>query len=107
MFVGLLLAKAVIVVLGLFVAVQGYRAFRRERSQRMLIVAGGFAFLSIGSVIEGVCYNVFHLSTLLSGAIQTCLTGVGMGLIAVSLFVPGTAATESDEPPDGVPGQVD
>ncbi|WP_436927430.1 DUF7521 family protein [Halosimplex amylolyticum] len=103
MFVGLLLAKAAIVSLGLFVAFQGYRAAKRERSQRLLVVAGGFTFLSVGSVIEGICYNVFQLSTLHSGVIQTCFAGLGMTFIALSLFVPGVTA----EAPDGIRRQAD
>jgi len=101
MFAGLLVAKAAIVALGLVIALQGYRAARRERSQRMLAVAGGFAFLSVGSVLEGICYGVLGLSVLLSGAIQTCMLGLGMVLLVVSLFVPGAAVGEGAEMPGG------
>lgn len=89
MYSWLLVAKAVIVLLGLVVALQAYRAARRERSQRMLLIASGFTFLSVGSVLEGICYDVFQLSTLISGIIQTGFVGLGMSLIVVSLFVPG------------------
>ncbi|WP_440988389.1 DUF7521 family protein [Haloarchaeobius baliensis] len=92
MFVGLLVAKVAIVVLGLFVAFQGYRAARRERSQRLLLVAGGFTLLSVGSVLEGVCYDILDLSTLLSGVVQTGFVGLGMLCIVGSLLVPGAAA---------------
>lgn len=95
MFVGLLVAKAAIVVLGLFVALQGYRAAKRERSDRMLLVAGGFTLLSVGSVLEGVCYGVLDLSTLHSGMIQTGFVGLGMVLIVTSLLVSG-AGTRGD-----------
>lgn len=90
MFVGLLVAKVAIVVLGLFVALQGYRAAKRERSNQMLLVAGGFTLLSVGSVLEGFCYEVLDLSTLLSGMIQIGVVGLGMVLIVTSLLVPGT-----------------
>ena len=96
MFVGLLVAKVAIVVLGLFVAFQGYRAARRERSQRLLLVAGGFTLLSVGSVLEGICYDVLHWSTLLSGVVQTGFVGLGMACIVASLVVPGATA----EPPN-------
>lgn len=95
MFVGLLVAKIAIVVLGLFVAFQGYRAARRERSHRMMLVAGGFTILSVGSVLEGICYGVFELSTLTSGIIQTIFVGLGMSLIVASLLVPGASARET------------
>lgn len=89
MYAGLLVAKAAIVSLGLFVAFQGFRAARRERSQRMLLNAGGFSLLSVGSVLEGICYGVFDLSTFVSGTVQVGFVGVGMVLIVGSLFVPG------------------
>lgn len=92
MFVGLLVAKVAIVLFGLFIALQAYRAAQRERSQRMLLVAGGFTVLSVGSVLEGICYGVFQLSTLLSGVIQTGFLGLGMTLIVASLVVPGATA---------------
>lgn len=97
MFVGLLAAKAVIVALGLFVAFQGYRAARRERSHRMLLVAGGFTLVSVGSVLEGVCYDVFDLSTLLSGAIEAGFVGAGMVLIVASLLVSGATSQQPSE----------
>ena len=91
MYVGLLVAKAAIVFLGLVVAVQGVRAARRERSQRLLLTASGFSLLSVGSVLGGICYDVFDLSLFLSGIVQTGFVGVGMVLIVLSLFIPGSA----------------
>jgi len=90
-YVWLLAVKAVVVLLGLVVAFQGFRAARRERSQRMLLTAGGFTFLSVGSVLGGVCYDAFQLSRPLSGTIQSGVVGVGMVLIFLSVFLPGSA----------------
>lgn len=92
-FVGLRVAKAAIVVLGLPVALQGYRAARRERSQRMLLLAGGSTVLSL-AVLEGICYDVFQLSTLISEAIQREFVGLGMVLVVASLFASGTTVQE-------------
>lgn len=108
MFVGLIVAKAVIVVLGLLIAVQAYRGARRERSQRMLVMAAGFALLSVGSVLEGVCYGILELSTLLSGLIEAGLVGLGMLLLVGSLFVPGVAVQRgSSDTPEGVQRRTD
>lgn len=85
----LIVAKAATVALGLVVAGQGFRAARRERSQRLLLTASGFSLLSVGSVLEGVCYEVFELSMLVSGTVQVGFVGAGMVLILLSLFVPG------------------
>lgn len=87
MHLGLVAAKFVVVVLGLLVAYQGYRAYLRERSHRMLFVAAGFALISVGSVLEGLLYDVAHLSVFVSGMVQTGFLAVGMALILYSLFV--------------------
>ncbi|WP_117595479.1 DUF7521 family protein [Haloprofundus halophilus] len=92
----LLVAKAIVVVLGLLIAVQGFRASRREQSRRMLFVAGGFALLSVGSVLESVCYDVFELSVFLSGLVQSSVLASGMLLILVSLFVPAAAGRPAE-----------
>lgn len=91
MYVGLAVANAVIVLLGLVVAFQGFRAARRERSHRLLLTASGFSLLSVGSVLGGVCYDLFDLSMFASGVVHTGFVGVGMILIVSSLFVPGSS----------------
>ena len=88
----LLVAKGIIVLLGFVVALQGVRAARRERSQRLLLTAGGFSLLSVGSVLEGLCYDVFDVSLFVAGTVQSGLVGAGMILIVMSLFMPGSAA---------------
>lgn len=101
MLAGLLLAKIIVVLLGLLIAFQGYRAAKREESQRMLLIAGGFTLLSIGSVLEGICHVLLSLSTLVSGLIQAGIVGTGMTLIIMSLFIPGSIDTKSREGPGG------
>jgi uncharacterized membrane protein len=87
MHLGLVAAKLVVVFLGLLVAYQGFRAYRREQSHRLLFVAVGFALISVGSVLEGVLYDVVHLSVFVAGMVQTGFVAAGMSLILYSLFV--------------------
>ena len=87
MHLGLVAAKLVVVFLGFLIAYQGYRAYLRERSHRMLFVAAGFALVSVGSVLEGVLYDVVHLSVFVSGMVQTGFLATGMTLILYSLYV--------------------
>ena len=87
MHLGLVVAKFVVVVLGLLIAYQGYRAYLREQSHRMLFVAIGFALISVGSVLEGLLYDVVRLSVFVSGTVQTGFLAVGMALMLYSLFV--------------------
>jgi hypothetical protein len=87
MHLGLVVAKSIVVLLGLLIAYQGFRAYRREQSHRMLFVAAGFALLTVGSILEGVLYDVLHLSLFVSGMVQTGFLATGMALILYSLFV--------------------
>ncbi|EJN57450.1 DUF7521 family protein [Halogranum rubrum] len=87
MHLGLVAAKLVVIFLGLLIAYQGFRAYRREQSHRMLFVAAGFALITVGSVLEGVLYDIVHLSVFVSGMVQTGFVAAGMALILYSLFV--------------------
>lgn len=87
MHAGLVLAKIVVVLLGLFIAFQGLRAFQRENNVRMLFLAAGFVFVSVGSVLEGVLYDVLQFSVFVAGMVQTVFVAVGMLLILYSLYV--------------------
>ncbi len=98
MHVGLVVAKLVVVLLGLLIAYQAYRAYLRERSHRMLFVAVGFVLVSVGSVLEGVLYDVVHLSVFVSGMVQTGFLALGMTLILYSLFVTGRNERGSSSP---------
>lgn len=87
MHLGLVVAKLLVVFLGLLIAYQAYRAYLRERSYRMLFVAIGFGLITVGSVLEGVLYEVLHFSVFIAGMVQTGFVAVGMILILYSLFV--------------------
>ncbi|SEP18810.1 hypothetical protein SAMN04487948_11972 [Halogranum amylolyticum] len=87
MHLGLVAAKLVVILLGLLISYQGFRAYRREQSHRMLFVAAGFTLITVGSVLESVLYDILHLSVFVSGIVQTGFVAAGMALILYSLFV--------------------
>lgn len=83
--IGLAIAKFIVVVLGLLIAGQSYRAYVRHNNQSMLYLALGFSLISVGAVIEGVLYDGVDLSVFYSGMIQTLVVASGMVVILYSL----------------------
>jgi hypothetical protein len=86
MHIELVIAKLVTIGLGLLITYQAYKGYRVYGSEPMLYVAVGFLFISIGSVIEGVLYDVVGLSIFMAGTIQTAIVAVGMLVILYSLY---------------------
>lgn len=82
----LVCGMALVFVLGLLIAYQGYRAYKRHQSRPMLFTAIGFLFLSIGSVIDCSVLAQFHLKSPISGWIQTCVLITGMGFVLYSIY---------------------
>jgi len=86
MHIELVIAKLITVGLGLLITYQAYRGYSAHGSEPMLYVAIGFLCISVGSVIEGILFDVFELSIFLSGTIQTAIVAAGMLVILYSLY---------------------
>jgi len=87
MHIELVIAKLITVGLGLLITYKAlHKGYRTYGSEPMLYVAIGFLFISIGSVIEGVLFDVVGLSIFLSGTIQTAIVAFGMLVILYSLY---------------------
>ncbi|MFB6172430.1 MAG: hypothetical protein ABEJ23_07835 [Haloarculaceae archaeon] len=82
----LVIAKLVTMGLGFLVAYQAFVGYRRHGSEPMRYVAVGFFLISVGSVVEGVLFDVFHLSIFAAGTIQTGIVAVGMVAVLYSLY---------------------
>ena len=85
MHTALVIAKLIAVGLGLSITYQAYRGYRVYGSEPMLYVAIGFLFISVGSVIEGILFDVVGLSIFVAGTIHTTLVAAGMLIILYSL----------------------
>ncbi|KZN22643.1 hypothetical protein A4G99_19525 [Haladaptatus sp. R4] len=83
---GLIAAKIVVMILGVLIALQSYRAYRRYENQPMLFLAIGFVIISIGAVIEGILFDIVNMSIFYSGLIQSIIVIIGMGFILYSLY---------------------
>lgn len=97
----LVAAKVVTVLLGFAIAVTAYRGYHRHGSWPMLYLAVGFAVISVGSVVEGVLFDVVGIPLDDAGAIQTVIVAVGMLVVLYSLHAdaPLWGIGGTDEPP--------
>lgn len=82
----LIIGKLLVLSLGLFISYKAYQGFRRYGSTAMLYLGVGFAFISVGTVIEGILFEIVGLDIFLAGAIQTVIAAVGMLVIIYSLY---------------------
>lgn len=89
----LVIAKLIVVGLGLIIAYQAFRSYRRGNGKPMLYLAIGFVFISVGSVIEGLLFELDIVSIYQAGAIQAIIAAIGMIFVLYSLYG-GTMETE-------------
>lgn len=84
----LVVAKLITVLLGFVVAATAFRSYRRYRSEPMLYLAIGFAIITLGSVIEGILFDVLQFSIYWAGTVQTTVVAIGMLVVLYSLYGP-------------------
>lgn len=82
----LIIAKLIVVALGFLIAFQAFRSYRRGNGQPMLYVAIGFVFISVGSVIEGLLFELDLVSIYQAGAVQAVVSAIGMLFVLYSLY---------------------
>ena len=78
-------AQALILVFGGVVVFYASRAYGRTKSQAMLLLALGFAFVTAGAIVAGVLYNMgaVDLGTVIT--VQAYGQAVGFFIIVYSL----------------------
>jgi len=84
--VALVTAKVVALLLGLVIAGQAYRGYRRHGSWPMLYLAVGFAVISVGTAVEGILFELLGVPIQTASAIQTGIVTLGMLVILYSLY---------------------
>lgn len=82
----LVISKLVVVALGMLIAYQAFRSYRRGNGVPMLYLAIGFVFISVGSVIEGLLFELGVVSLYQAGAIQAVIAAIGMLFVLYSLY---------------------
>lgn len=86
MHAGLIIAKIIVMILGVLIGLQSYRAYKRYNNQPMLYLSIGFVTISIGAVIEGILFDIANVSIFYSGMIQSIIVILGMGFVLYSLY---------------------
>jgi len=82
----LIVAKLITMGLGFLIAYQAYRGYRVHGATPLKFVSIGFFFISLGSVIEGLLFDVVGWEIYMAGAIQTSIVALGMSVILYSLY---------------------
>lgn len=82
----LLLGNVAILALGLLIAYQAFRGYRRNGSGMMLAIGVGFVFLSVGGVAGCSTFELLGVSFPGMEFLKTCLVGTGMGVISLALY---------------------
>lgn len=78
-------AKLVVLALSLSIAYLAYHGYRRNGSEPMLYVSGGFVFIGTGAICEGMLYALAGISISTAGLVQAGLVSIGLTLILISL----------------------
>jgi TRAP-type C4-dicarboxylate transport system permease small subunit len=78
-------AQALILLFGGVVAYYAGRAYSKTRSQAMLLLGIGFAFVTLGALTAGVLYNLGSVDLMTVITIQAYCQAVGFFVIVYSL----------------------
>lgn len=97
MHVPLVVAKLAVLTLGLLVSAMAFQGYRRYGSTAMAYLAIGFALISVGTVIEGLLFELADLDIFLASTIQTVIAASGMLVILYSLYGGHTRRVSKDE----------
>lgn len=78
--------KTGILLLGGFVTLMSYRAYRRIDDPALLYLAVGFGFITLGTFLAGAAYNLLDVDLADGIVLESLLVLVGFAVIAYSLF---------------------
>lgn len=79
-------AQGVVLVLGAIVVYYGLVSYRRTKNRAMLMLAIGFAFVTIGAVVGGIVYEVLGGDLLTADLIQAAARVIGFLFIVYSIL---------------------
>ncbi|MDA4120926.1 MAG: hypothetical protein OK404_00790 [Thaumarchaeota archaeon] len=78
-------AQGLILVFGGVVVFYAGRSFRRTKSQAMLLLGIGFAFVTAGAAVAGLLFNFVTTDLIIVQTSQASLQAVGFFVIVYSL----------------------
>jgi len=80
-----LAVKLITLLLSLAVAGLAYHGYRRSGREPMRYVSGGFVFIGVGAICEGLIYRLLGTSLLSAALVQGAIVSCGLLLILASL----------------------
>jgi uncharacterized membrane protein (DUF441 family) len=78
--------RLIALFLGAFIVYLAYRGYRRNASKPLLYVALGFAFITAGTLFEGLIFVILGSDILAAIAIEGVLTIMGFVAIIYSIY---------------------
>jgi hypothetical protein len=78
--------RLIALFLGAFIVYLAYRGYRRNASKPLLYVALGFAFITAGTLLEGLMFVILGSDLLAAIAIEGLLTVMGFVAIIYSIY---------------------
>ena len=78
--------RVIALFLGAFIVYLAYRGYRRNASKPLLYVALGFAFITAGTLLEGIMFVVLGSDILTAIAVGGVLTVIGFVAIIYSIY---------------------
>ena len=78
--------RLIALFLGAFIVYLAYRGYRRNASKPLLYVALGFAFITAGTLLEGLMFVILGSDILAAIAIGGVLTVIGFVAIIYSIY---------------------
>ena len=78
--------RVIALFLGAFIVYLAYRGYRRNASKPLLYVALGFAFITAGTLLEGLMFVVLGSDILTAIAVGGVLTVIGFVAIIYSIY---------------------
>lgn len=82
----LVVIRLVIVVLGIIIIYLSFKSHRQNHSSAMLLVSTGFAFITVGVVIEGVLFEFFDFDIFTAHTVESILVALGFMAIIYSIY---------------------
>ncbi len=80
------IVKMTALILGAFIVHLAYKGYKRNSSKPLLYVALGFAFITAGTIVEGLLYVIFTSDLLVAIATGTAITVMGLIVIIYSIY---------------------
>ena len=79
--------EAMIILCGFTIVYIALRGYRESNNRSLAYLAAGFAFLTIGSIIEGMFYEVIGVSLLEAHAVEAFFQLAGFLSVIYGIYV--------------------